>query len=76
MKVYNEIAGRSPSLFWLSIHKFNDVTASKLMITANLKTIKASKNCHGRFTANDPKFLSSTTIQRKMYQVRLKSSHY
>ena len=32
---------------------------------AILETIKISKNCHGRFTANYPKFLSSTLIQRK-----------
>ena len=34
---------------------------------AILKKVKTSRNCHGRFTANYQKFVSSVLIQRKMW---------
>ena len=54
---------RDPAPF--RIKKFHDVTTSKLINAATLKLIKVSKEFHDRFTAIDPKFLSSTLIQRR-----------
>ena len=39
--------------------EFDDVAAWKLINAAIFKLIMVSKDCHGRFTANYPKFLSS-----------------
>ena len=66
MKVYNMVETKDLYLFLLKIWKFDDVMASELINATILEIISASKNCHGRFTASYPSFLSSPVIQRKL----------